>query len=127
MSQGLNRVMLIGYLGKTPEVNTFNDGTAYVNASLATNRMWKDKQTGEQKQTTEWHRIFFTRRLAEVMGEFCHKGSLIYIEGNLRTRCWENDRGEKQYTTDIVAHQLQLLDKRQDENNESNMDDYLPF
>ncbi|MEE9452676.1 MAG: single-stranded DNA-binding protein [Gammaproteobacteria bacterium] len=130
MTQGLNKVMLIGYLGKTPEVKTFNDGAAYSNVSLATHSTWKDKQTGEQKQATQWHQIFFSRRLAVVLAEFCHQGSFVYVEGRLRTRCWDNDRGEKQYTTDIVASQLLLLDKKQDDDiddNNSNMDDNLPF
>lgn len=109
MSNGLNKVMLIGYLGNDPEIKYFADGQAFVNIRVATNQTFTDKKTGERQQRTEWHTVCLVRRLAEVVGEYCHKGSLVYIEGSLRTRSWEDEAGTKRWTTDIQGRQLQIL------------------
>lgn len=112
MARGINRVILIGNLGKDPEVRYTNDGKAIANITLATSESWKDKNTGEQVEKTEWHRVVFFRRLAEVVGEYLKKGSKIYIEGKLQTRKWQDDNGQDRYTTEIVASEMQMLDSR---------------
>jgi len=109
LSNGVNKVMLIGYLGGEPEVNYFADGKAFVNTRVATNQTFKDKQTGEKQQRTQWHNVCFRQRLAEVVGQYCHKGSLVYIEGSLRTRNWEDETGTKCWITEVMAYQLQML------------------
>ncbi len=111
-SRGVNKVILIGNLGKDPEVKYMPNGTAVANATLATSETWKDKQTGEQKEKTEWHRITFYRRLAEIAGEYLKKGSKVYIEGRLQTRKWQGNDGQDRYTTEIIADQMQMLDSR---------------
>jgi len=111
-SRGVNKVILVGNLGKDPEVKYMPNGTAVANATLATSETWKDKQTGEQKEKTEWHRITFYRRLAEIAGEYLRKGSKVYIEGRLQTRKWQGNDGQDRYTTEIIADQMQMLDSR---------------
>lgn len=111
MARGVNKVILVGNLGQDPETRYMPDGNAVTNVSLATSNAWKDRDTGEQKERTEWHRIVFFRRLGEIAGEYLHKGSKIYVEGSLRTRQWEKD-GQKHYTTEIVAEEMQMLDSR---------------
>ena len=106
---GLNKVMLIGNLGRDPEVRYTPDGTAVANFSIATSREWKDKATGEKKERTEWHRIVAFRRLAEICGEYLSRGKQVYIEGHLQTRDWEDKDGNKRYTTEIVASQMLML------------------
>jgi single-strand DNA-binding protein len=108
---GVNKVIIIGRLGQDPEVKYLADGTAVCRMSVATSEKWTDKQTGEKKETTEWHRVNLWRRLAEIAGEYLRKGSQCYVEGKLQTRSWEKD-GEKRYSTEIVANSIQLLDKR---------------
>ncbi|MDD3081281.1 MAG: single-stranded DNA-binding protein [Desulfobacterales bacterium] len=108
---GINKVILVGNLGKDPEVRYFSDGTAMVNFSIATSEEWKDKNTGEKKEKTEWHRIVAFRKLAEICGEYLSKGRQVYVEGKLQTRSWEKD-GVTRYTTEIVADRLQMLDAR---------------
>lgn len=108
----LNKVTLIGRLGVDPEVRYTPSGSAVTNIRLATSRRWKDKQTGEQREATEWHRIVFFNRLAEVAGEYLKKGSLTYIEGNIRTQKWQDQSGQDRYTTEIVAEQMKMLDNR---------------
>lgn len=110
-TRGVNKVILIGNLGQDPEVRYMPNGNAVANVTLATSETWKDKNTGEQQEKTEWHRVVFFRRLAEVVGEYVKKGSKIYIEGRLQTRQWEKD-GVTRYTTEIVADQMQMLDSR---------------
>lgn len=116
----LNKVMLIGRVGKDPEVRYLPSGNAVVNFSLATSEKWKDKASGEKKEATEWHRITAFDKLAEIISEWVHKGDLIYIEGKLTTRKWQDSDGNDRYTTEIRASQMQMLgskrsDERQDE------------
>ena len=112
MARGVNKVILIGNLGKDPEVRYSPNGGAIANISLATTESWKDKNTGEQVDKTEWHRIVFFRRLAEIAGEYLKKGSKVYIEGKLQTRKWQDQNGQDRYTTEIVANEMQMLDSR---------------
>lgn len=105
---GINKVILIGNLGKDPEIGYFQSGDAYCNFSIATSETWKDRDTGEKKERVEWHRIATFRRLAEVCGEYLKKGARVYIEGKLRTRSWEKD-GQTHYGTEIHAYQMQML------------------
>ncbi|MGV0034436.1 MAG: single-stranded DNA-binding protein [Candidatus Azotimanducaceae bacterium WSBS_2022_MAG_OTU7] len=111
MARGINKVILVGNLGRDPETRYMPSGGAVTNVSIATSKKWKDKDSGEQKERTEWHRIVFFNRLAEVAGEYLKRGSKVYIEGELRTRDWEKD-GQKHYTTEIVASEMQMLDSR---------------
>ncbi|EMQ1682844.1 single-stranded DNA-binding protein [Pseudomonas aeruginosa] len=114
MARGVNKVILVGNVGGDPEVRYTGDGKAIANITLATSDSWKDKQTGQQQERTEWHRVVFFGRLAEIVGEYVRKGSQIYVEGSLRTREWEKD-GVKRYTTEIVVDingQMQLLGGR---------------
>ena len=108
----LNKVTLIGNLGADPEVRYMPTGDAVANITLATSTRWKDKQTGERKEATEWHRVVFFRRLAEIAGEYLKKGSQIYVEGHLRTRKWQDQAGLDRYTTEIVADELHMLGSR---------------
>ena len=109
--RGVNKVILIGNLGKDPEVRYLPSGGAVANITVATSESWKDKNTGQQQEKTEWHRVVFFNRLAEIVGEYVKKGSKLYIEGSLRTRSWEQD-GIKRYATEIVAAEMQMLDSR---------------
>ncbi len=111
-TRGVNKVILIGNLGKDPEVRYMPNGNAVANVTLATSESWKDKNTGETQERTEWHRVVFFRRLAEIVGEYLKKGSKIYIEGKLQTRKWQDQNGQDRYTTEIVAEQMQMLDSR---------------
>ena len=110
-SRGVNKVILVGNLGNDPEVRYMPNGNAVANVSLATSDTWKDKNTGEQQEKTEWHRVVFFNRLAEIVEQYVKKGSKLYIEGRLQTRSWEQD-GVKRYTTEIVANEMQMLDSR---------------
>ena len=114
MARGVNKVTLIGNLGNDPEVRYSGNGSAMANVSLATTMSWRDKDTGEQQERTEWHRIVFFGRLAEVVGEYLTKGRQIYIEGRLQTRKWEDKEGNERYTTEIVANEMQMLGNRND-------------
>ena len=108
----LNKVTLIGNLGADPEVRYMPTGGAVTNISLATTRRWKDRDSGERKDATEWHRIVFFNRLAEVVGEYLKKGSQVYVEGRLQTRKWQDKDGVDRYTTEIVATEMQMLGSR---------------
>ncbi len=108
----LNKVMLIGNLGADPEVRYMPTGGAVTNITLATTRRWKDKQSGERKDATEWHRVVFFNRLAEVAGEYLRKGSQVYIEGRIQTRKWQDQSGQDRYSTEIVAGEMQMLGSR---------------
>lgn len=110
-SRGINKVILVGNLGSDPEVRYMPNGNAVANVSLATSESWKDKTSGEQQEKTEWHRVVFFNRLAEIVEQYVKKGSKIYIEGKLQTRSWEQD-GVKRYSTEIVANEMQMLDSR---------------
>lgn len=108
----VNKVIIVGNLGRDPETRYTADGAAITNASIATMDRWKDKNTGETKEATEWHRVVFFNRLAEIAGEYLKKGSAVYIEGKLKTRKWTDKSGADKYTTEIVADQMQMLGSR---------------
>ncbi len=110
----INKVILIGNLGKDPEVRYSQDGGAICNLSIATSSKWKDKNSGQQREETEWHRVVFYGELAEIVGEYLKKGKSIYLEGRLKTRKWQNKEGVDQYTTEIIADQMQMLGGRDD-------------
>lgn len=110
----LNKVQLIGHLGRDPEMRNMSNGDAVCNFSIATSERWKDKNTGEMKEATEWHRVVIWRKLAEIAGKYLRKGSSVYIEGQLRTRKWKDKEGKDQYTTEIVADEMKMLDRRPD-------------
>lgn len=142
MARGVNKAILIGNLGGDPEVRYTPNGNAIANAVLATSSAWRDKQTGELNERTEWHRIVFFNRLAEIVKEYLHKGSKVYIEGSIRTRKWQDKNGIDRYTTEIIANEMQMLDSRggqqaeRDDTNEEqtsaagadiDFDDDIPF
>lgn len=110
MAKGVNKVILIGNLGAAPEIRYTQSSTAVATLSVATSESWKDKQTGEQREQTEWHRVVLYRRLAEIAGEFLRKGSKVYIEGKLKTRKWQSQDGRENYTTEIIADDMQMMD-----------------
>ena len=112
MARGVNKVILIGNLGNDPETKYMPSGNAVTNITVATSESWKDKQTGQQQERTEWHRVVFFNRLAEIAGEYLRKGSKVYLEGSLRTRKWQDQSGQDRYTTEIVASEMQMLDGR---------------
>ena len=112
MARGINKAILIGNCGQDPETKFMPSGSAVTNLSVATSESWKDKQSGQQQERTEWHRVVFFNRLAEIAGEYLHKGSKVYIEGSLRTRKWQDKSGGDRYTTEIVASEMQMLDSR---------------
>ncbi|MFK7863131.1 MAG: single-stranded DNA-binding protein [Pseudohongiellaceae bacterium] len=110
-SRGVNKVILVGNVGNEPEVRYMPNGNAVANVSIATSETWKDKGTGDQQEKTEWHRVVFFNRLAEIVEQYVKKGSKLYLEGRLQTRQWEQD-GVKRYTTEVVANEMQMLDSR---------------
>lgn len=112
MARGINKVILIGNLGGDPEVRYMPSGGAVTTVNLATSETWKDKQSGEAQEKTEWHRVVFFNRLAEIAGEYLRKGSKIYVEGRLQTRKWQDKNGQDRYTTEIVGNDMQMLDGR---------------
>ena len=112
MARGVNKVILIGNCGQDPETKYLPSGSAVTNLSVATSESWKDKQTGGVQERTEWHRVVFFNRLAEIAGEYLRKGSKVYVEGSLRTRKWQDKSGADRYTTEIVASEMQMLDGR---------------
>lgn len=120
MARGINKVILVGNVGNAPEVRQTTEGNAIATLSLATRETWKDKQTGEKQEKTEWHRVVFFRQLAEIVGKYVRKGSKLYIEGSLRTRKWQDQQGIDRYTTEIVANNMQMLDSRHDEERPDN-------
>lgn len=109
MAKGINKVILVGHLGDDPEIKYMPSGGAVANISVATTDSWKDKTSGEKVDRTEWHRVVFFNRLAEVVGEYLRKGSQIYVEGALRTRKWQDQNGQDKYTTEIVGSEMQML------------------
>lgn len=111
MAKGVNKVILIGNLGSDPEVRYLPGGDAVTNLSVATSESWKDKQSGELQERTEWHRVVLFRRLAEVAGEYLKKGAKVYIEGRIRTRKWQDQGGQDRYTTEIHGDEMQMLDR----------------
>jgi single-strand DNA-binding protein len=112
MARGINKVILVGNLGQDPETRAMPSGKAVTNVRIATSDSWRDKQTGEQKEQTEWHTVVFFDRLAEIAAEYLRKGSQVYVEGRLRTRKWQDKSGNDRYTTEIVANEMQMLGGR---------------
>lgn len=112
MARGVNKVILVGNLGADPEVRHMPSGGSVTNVSIATSESWKDKTTGEQKDKTEWHKVVFFNRLAEIAGEYLRKGSQVYVEGQIRTRKWQDQSGNDRYTTEVVAREMQMLGGR---------------
>lgn len=112
MARGVNKVIIIGNLGADPETRAMPSGSTVANLRVATSESWRDKQTGEQQERTEWHRVALFGRLAEVAGEYLRKGSKVYIEGSLRTRKWTDKQGNERYSTEIVGNDMQMLDSR---------------
>jgi len=113
MARGVNKVILVGNLGKDPDVRYMPSGSAVTNVTIATSESWKDKQSGEKQERTEWHNVVFFNRLAEIAGEYLKKGSKVYVEGSLRTRKWQDkNSGQDRYTTEIVANEMQMLDSK---------------
>lgn len=113
MARGINKVIIVGNLGQDPEVRYMPTGGAVANISVATSESWTDKQTNEKKEHTEWHRCVAYQRLAEIIGEYCRKGSKVYLEGKLKTRKWTDQQGVERYTTEIIIDELQMLDGAQ--------------
>ena len=115
--RGVNKVILLGTVGRDPEVRSLGaSGSTVTSISLATSEAWKDKNTGQLTEQTEWHRVVFYGRLAEISGEYLRKGSKVYVEGSLRTRKWQDQNGQDKYTTEIVASEMQMLDSRSGDN-----------
>jgi single-strand DNA-binding protein len=114
MARGINKVILIGNIGQDPESRAMPSGRPVVNLRLATSESWRDKQTGEQKEQTEWHTVVMFDRLAEIAAEYLRKGSQVYVEGRLRTRKWQDKEGKERYSTEIVANEMQMLGGRGD-------------
>jgi len=112
MARGVNKAIIVGNLGRDPEVRYSANGNAIANVTIATTESWKDRQSGERQEKTEWHRVVFFSRLAEIAGEYLKKGSKVYIEGRLQTRKWEDRDGNERYTTEIVANEMQMLGGR---------------
>lgn len=111
-ARGINKVILVGNLGSDPEVRYMPSGGAVANVNVATSESWKDKETGDMKEQTEWHRVVFFNRLGEIAGEYLRKGSKIYVEGSIRTRKWQDQNGQDRYTTEIVGREMQMLDSK---------------
>ncbi len=112
MARGINKVILIGNLGADPETRYMPSGSAVTNIRIATTEAWKDKQTGEQQERTEWHNVAFFGRIAEIAGEYLRKGSQVYVEGRLRTRKWQDKQGNDRWTTEVIANEMQMLSGR---------------
>lgn len=124
MARGVNKVILLGNLGADPETRAMPSGMSVTNIRIATSESWKDKQSGEMKERTEWHNVAFFGRLAEIAGEYLKKGSKVYVEGSLRTRKWQDKSGTDRYTTEIIAGELQMLDGRPAGQQGGGSDDY---
>lgn len=112
MARGINKVILVGNVGVDPDVRYMPNGNAVTTLSVATSEAWKDKQSGEKQERTEWHRVICFNRLGEIAGEYVRKGSKLYVEGSLRTRKWQDQQGVERYTTEIVAADIQMLDSK---------------
>jgi single-strand DNA-binding protein len=123
---GVNKVILIGRLGRDPEIRYTPSGAAVANFSIATSEEWTDRESGQKQERTEWHRIVAWRRLGEICGEYLHKGSQIYIEGRLQTRAWEDREGNKRYTTEVVAQNMQMLGPAGKEGRAESLDERYP-
>ncbi|MBK5912984.1 single-stranded DNA-binding protein [Rhodocyclus purpureus] len=119
----VNKAIIVGNLGRDPEIRYLPNGEAVCNVTVATSESWKDKNTGEKKEMTEWHRVVFYRRLAEIAGQYLKKGSSVYIEGRIRTRKWQDKEGQERYTTEIEANEMKMLGSRQGMGSPSGGDD----
>jgi single-strand DNA-binding protein len=126
MARGINKVILIGNLGKDPETRYLPSGGAVTNVTLATSESWQDKTSGEKKEKTEWHNVVFFNKLGEIAGQYLKKGSKVYVEGSLRTRKWQDKEGQDRYTTEIVANEMQMLDGRPGGSGAAPMDEGSP-
>ena len=125
MARGVNKAIIVGNLGRDPEVRYTANGSAVANVTVATSESWKDKQSGERQERTEWHRVVFFGRLAEIAEEYLKKGSQVYIEGSIRTQKWQDkESGQDRYTTEIVARDMQMLGSRGGEASDASGDDY---
>ena len=125
MARGINKAIIVGNLGRDPEVRYTANGSAVANVTVATSESWKDKQSGERQERTEWHRVVFFGRLAEIVEEYLKKGSQVYIEGSIRTQKWQDkESGQDRYTTEIVARDMQMLGSRGGEASEASDDNY---
>ena len=136
MSNGLNKVLIIGNLGSDPEIKYTSSGSAVANLSIATSERWKDRNTGEQKEQVEWHRVVLFSRLAEIAEQYLKKGTKVFVEGKLQTRDWEDAEGKKRYTTEVIAREMTMLDSRSGSDNapqpqssgpEDNFEEDIPF
>jgi len=136
MSNGLNKVLIIGNLGSDPEIKYTSSGSAVANLSIATSERWKDRNTGELKEQVEWHRVVLFSRLAEIAEQYLKKGSKVFVEGKLQTRDWEDAEGKKRYTTEVIAREMTMLDSRPGSDNasqpqssspENNFEEDIPF
>ena len=114
MSRGINKAVIVGTLGKDPEIKYASNGNAVVNVSVATNESWKDRETGEKQERTEWHRIVMFGRLGEIASQYLKKGSQAYFEGRIKTSKWQDDSGKDRYSTEIVVNEMQMLGRRSD-------------
>ena len=114
MSRGINKAVIVGTLGKDPEIKYTSNGNAVVNVSVATNESWKDRETGEKQERTEWHRIVMFGRLGEIASQYLKKGSQAYFEGRIKTSKWQDDSGMDRYSTEIVVNEMQMLGRRSD-------------
>ena len=125
MARGVNKAIIVGNLGRDPEVRYTANGSAVANVTVATSESWKDKQSGERQERTEWHRVVFFGRLAEIVEEYLKKGSQVYIEGSIRTQKWQDkESGQDRYTTEIVARDMQMLGSRGGDSSGASDDDY---
>ena len=127
MARGVNKVILVGNLGNDPEMRATQTGSQIANLSIATSESWRDKQTGEMQERTEWHRVVMFNRLAEIAGQYLRKGSKVYIEGKLQTRSWDDQAtGQKKYMTEVVGNEMQMLDSRGDNGGQMGGGGYQP-
>lgn len=127
MGKGLNKVMIIGNIGHEPELRTMPNGSAVATISVATSETWKDKATGAKQERTEWHQIVFFNKLAEIVRDYLHKGSKVYVEGQLRTKKWQDKQtGETKYSTQIIASEMKMLDKRPEEGQQQQQQEGAP-
>lgn len=123
-SRGVNKVILVGNIGQDPEIRYMPNGNPVANLTLATSETWKDKQTGEAREQTEWHKVVLFNKLAEIAGEYVKKGSKVYLEGSIRTRKWQDQQGQDRYTTEILGNELQMLDRRSEAQGQNEYQQY---
>lgn len=114
MRRGVNKAIIVGFLGNDPEIKSTQSGAMMATISVATSESWTDKHTGQKQERTEWHRVVFFNKLAEIAGQYLKKGSKVYVEGSLRTRKWQDQQGVEKYTTEIMGNEMQMLDSKQD-------------